>query len=190
MIRRFLVPGLLICVLPLHVQAGHNKKHSITLSWIAPLTKAGETVVGYNVYRSDKENGQYKLLAKQISSLTYVDTTVRSGHTYYYKVTSVDNQGRESVAVRTRAQAGRKKKHSVTLNWNAPVAKAGETVVGYNVYRSEKENGQYQLLAKQISSLTYVDTAVRSGHTYYYKVTSVDNQGRESVGAITRATVP
>ena len=71
-----------------------------------------------------------------------------------------------------------------------PVTKAGQTIAGYNVYRSEKENGEYKLLAKGIKSLTFVDAEVDSGHTYYYKVTSVDGKGRESVAARTKATVP
>jgi len=82
------------------------------------------------------------------------------------------------------------KKKSVTLKWNAPVARAGETVVGYNIYRSDKENGNYGLMAEKIKELTYVDTSVQSGHTYYYRVTSVDTKGGESTAATTKATVP
>jgi len=56
--------------------------------------------------------------------------------------------------------------------------------------RSEKENSHYDLIAKKVNALTYVDTAVQSGHTYYYKVTSRDAKGRESTAATTKATVP
>lgn len=88
------------------------------------------------------------------------------------------------------AQAGQNKKHTVTLKWNAPVAREGQAVVGYNIYRGDKENGHYELLAKGVSSLTYTDAAVKSGRTYHYKVTSVDARGRESTAATTTATVP
>ena len=86
-------------------------------------------------------------------------------------------------------QAEQKKKHSVTLKWNAPAARVG-TVVGYNVYRRDRAKGHYALIAKQINALTYIDDNLQSGHTYYYKVTSVDAQGRESTAATTKARVP
>lgn len=99
--RRALILLLLIFLLPAAVHPQQNKKHSVTLKWNAPI--AGERVVGYNIYRSDKENGHYGLIAKRVKALTYVDTAVQSGHTYYYKVTSRDAKGRESTAATTKA---------------------------------------------------------------------------------------
>ena len=82
------------------------------------------------------------------------------------------------------------KKHRVTLKWQAPALPAGEIVVGYNIYRSDQENGHDELIAEKVNALTYIDTAVQSGHTYYYRVTSMDAKGRESIPATTNATVP
>ena len=82
------------------------------------------------------------------------------------------------------------KKHSVTLKWDAPVTRAGGKIVGYNVYRSGEENGHYELIAEKVSALTYIDGAVQSGHTYYYRVTSLNAKGRECAPATTKATVP
>ena len=87
-------------------------------------------------------------------------------------------------------QAQQKKGHSVTLKWNAPVARSGETIVGYNVYQSDEENGRYALIARNNRSRTYTDHKVKSGQTYYYKVTSVDKKGRESSAATTKTAVP
>ena len=82
------------------------------------------------------------------------------------------------------------RKHRVTLAWQAPVLPPGEKIVGYNVYRSGEENGHYELIAEKVSALTYIDSAVQSGHTYYYRVTSLNAKGRESAPATTKATVP
>ncbi|MFZ3214197.1 MAG: trypsin-like peptidase domain-containing protein [Terriglobales bacterium] len=81
------------------------------------------------------------------------------------------------------------KKLSVTLRWNAP-RRGGTKVVGYNIYRSDEENGPYGLIAEEVSALKYVDKTVQSGHTYYYRVTSMDAWGRESTAATTKATLP
>jgi fibronectin type 3 domain-containing protein len=88
------------------------------------------------------------------------------------------------------ADARQKKKHAITLKWEAPVGQVGASVIGYSIYRGDKENGDYKVIAKNVRSLTYRDAAVQSGHTYYYKVTSVDANGRESTAVTTKATVP
>jgi len=67
---------------------------------------------------------------------------------------------------------------SVVLNWNASTSQ----VVGYRVYRSATSGGSFSLLsASEVSGLTYTDTTVSSGSTYYYVVTAVDSAGVESV---------
>ena len=68
--------------------------HSVTLNWTASTS----TVSGYNVYRSTVSGGPYtKLNSSPIATTTFVDTTVQSGQTYFYVVTSVDSSGVESV---------------------------------------------------------------------------------------------
>jgi len=67
--------------------------HSVTLTWTASTS----TVTGYNVYRSSVSGGPYtKLNSTAIAATTYVDTTVQSGQTYFYVVTSVDSSSVES----------------------------------------------------------------------------------------------
>jgi fibronectin type 3 domain-containing protein len=55
-------------------------------------------VAGYNVYRSSVSGGPYtKLNATPVTALTYTDSTVSAGATYYYVVTDVASDGTESV---------------------------------------------------------------------------------------------
>jgi fibronectin type 3 domain-containing protein len=66
----------------------------------------------------------------------------------------------------------------VQLNWNASTSQ----VVGYRVYRSEVSGGSFSALnGTAINALTYDDTSVSSGTTYYYVVKAVDASGNESV---------
>jgi hypothetical protein len=69
--------------------------------------------------------------------------------------------------------------HSVVLTWDASTS---TDVVGYNVYRSSVSGGPYALLSASIpaGTLTYTDTTVQAGRTYYYVVTAVDSGGNES----------
>ncbi len=67
--------------------------HSVTLTW-SPSTS---TVAGYNVYRSVVSGGPYsKLDSSVVSTDSYTDSTVQSGQTYYFVVTSVTALGVES----------------------------------------------------------------------------------------------
>jgi fibronectin type 3 domain-containing protein len=78
--------------------------------------------------------------------------------------------------------------HSATLSWTASVS----TVAGYNPYRSTVSGGPYtKLTAAPVTALTYVDTVVVSGTTYFYVVTAVTSSGVESVySAQVSGTVP
>ena len=87
-------------------------------------------------------------------------------------------------------QTAQPKPHKVTLKWNSPAASSVPAAVGYNIYRSEHKDGPYEVIAKRVQSPTYTDTKVRSGHIYYYKVTSVAANGKESTAATTTAKVP
>ena len=59
---------------------------------------------------------------------------------------------------------------------------------GFNLYRAEKENGEYikindQLIPAKGSSIQgasyeFVDANVKNRKTYYYKLEDIDNQGK------------
>jgi Zn-dependent M28 family amino/carboxypeptidase len=82
--------------------------------------------------------------------------------------------------VQARSQALRSiftSRKMVVLTWNASAG----SIAGYNVYRSLTSHGAYQRVnASLLRSLYYVDRLLRSDVTYYYVVTAVDTQGRES----------
>jgi len=68
--------------------------------------------------------------------------------------------------------------HSVSLTWNASTS----TVSGYNVYRSTVSGGSYTKINSSLAAvLTYTDSTVQNGTTYYYVTTAVDSTGAESV---------
>jgi fibronectin type 3 domain-containing protein len=67
-------------------------QHHVDLQW-SPGSNADVT---YNAYRSLTSGGPYVPIATSLTGVTYSDWTVKSGTTYYYVVTAVDSQGRES----------------------------------------------------------------------------------------------
>jgi hypothetical protein len=74
---------------------GTGTAHSVSLTWTA---SASTGVVGYYVYRGATSGGPYtKLNASPVAAISYTDSTVASGQTYYYVATAVDGSGTESV---------------------------------------------------------------------------------------------
>jgi hypothetical protein len=68
--------------------------------------------------------------------------------------------------------------HTVHLTWGA----SSSQIIGYRVYRSEISGGSYSSLnGTVLDVLTYDDSTVSLGTTYYYVVTAVDASGNESV---------
>ena len=67
--------------------------HSVALAW----SPSASTVVGYNAYSSAKSGGPYtKLTGTPVAAMSYTDTNVQTGKTYFYVVTAVDSRNVES----------------------------------------------------------------------------------------------
>lgn len=68
--------------------------HTVSLSWTASTS----VVSGYNVYRSTTSGTGYtKLNGTLVPAVSYTDSTVVNGITYYYVTTAVDGSGNESI---------------------------------------------------------------------------------------------
>jgi hypothetical protein len=75
---------------------GTGVAHEVDLSWSAP-TSSPDPVAGYNIYRATGSGSVVRINSSPGAAVVYVDSTVASGATYSYQVTSVDSSGVESV---------------------------------------------------------------------------------------------
>src|SRR5947207_1747869 len=162
---------------------------TVTLTWSAPSSNGGSPITNYRIYRGTSSNGE-TLKATIGNVLTYTDTTVTNGVTYYYQVSAVSNVGEgprsnEASATPTApatppgapqglgATAG---DATVTLTWSAPNSNGGSPITNYRIYRGTSSNGE-TLNATIGNVLTYTDTTVTNGVTYYYQVSALNNVG-------------
>jgi len=162
---------------------------TVTLTWSAPSSNGGSPITNYRIYRGTSSNGE-TLLATIGNVLTYTDTAVTNGVTYYYQVSAVNNVGEglrsnEASATPTvpvtppgapqglGATAG---DATVTLTWSAPSSNGGSPITNYKIYRGTSSNGE-TLKATIGNVLTYTDTTVTNGVTYYYQVSAVNAAG-------------
>ncbi|HEX7501835.1 MAG TPA: M28 family metallopeptidase, partial [Acidobacteriota bacterium] len=69
------------------------------------------------------------------------------------------------------------RRKSVYLDWNA----SPEALAGYHVYRAVKSHGPYQRLTTQpVARTSFADLLLPADQAYYYVLSAVDGQGRES----------
>lgn len=92
-------------------------------------------------------------------------------------VTIASNASNSAVSIPLSGTSVQGEQHSVTLTWNA----SSSSVLGYNIYRSGASSGPFSRLNASLDTLlSYTDTDVQAGQTYYYEVTSVDSTNTES----------
>lgn len=78
----------------------------------------------------------------------------------------------------TASGSGATVQHTVDLWWNASTS---SSITGYNVYRGASPTGPFSRINPSVdTALSYSDSAVQSGTTYYYVTTAVDASGVES----------
>ena len=76
----------------------------------------------------------------------------------------------------------------VTVTWQAPVTDGGSPITGYTIYRSIRAGFETRV-AIVGNVLTYADTGLSNGVTYWYQVTAVNAVG-EGVRSPERSAMP
>lgn len=164
------------------IKAASNSYNSIKLTWNKAINGAN----GYAVYRSTSKDGKYTL-RKTITSkntIEFTDTGLDTNTTYYYKVRAyrmiADKKKYGSyseivcakpVLSKTTITVSSKSKKA-TIKWNKVLGASG-----YKVYSATSSNGTYSLkkTITSINTLSYTNTNLVSGKTYYYKVRAYRN---------------
>lgn len=161
------------------------------LQW-NPVTGATE----YNVYKTTQKDKDLKL-AGTTKPNRYIDKDLAAGKTYYYYITAVvggKESGRSVVgAISTAAEkvfvpltkptieGGHVKtlpngRPGIGIRWEGA---KGSELVGFNMYRSTTKGKGYVLVGSPTSD-TFEDADVKPGATYYYVVTAVDSNFKET----------
>lgn len=164
------------------IKATSNSYNSIKLTWNKTVNGAN----GYAVYRSTSKDGKYTL-RKTITSkntIEFTDTGLDTNTTYYYKVrpyrmiSDKKEYGSYSEIVcakpvlsKTKITVSSKSKKA-TIKWNKVLGASG-----YKVYSATSSDGTYSLkkTITSINTLSYTNTNLVSGKTYYYKVRAYRN---------------
>ena len=151
-----------------------NGKLVVDLSW-----RASQYAQSYTVYRSSSSSGTYSVVAENVTSTSWTDSSPLSGNNYYkveasgYGLTSSQSSPTSlnfTLAAPTDLSVNmieRNGKLVVDLSWTA-----SQYAQSYTVYRLEDSSGTYSVVAENITSTSWTDSSPLSGNNFY-KVVSV-----------------
>jgi fibronectin type 3 domain-containing protein len=174
----------------------------VTLTWLEPSSNGGLAITNYLIYRGTTSGGE-ALLTTVGNVLTYVDTGLTNGQTYYYKVSATNSvgEGPQSSEISSvplgppsapQDLSVTSGNTEATLSWSAPLTDGGYPVITYKIYRGIV-SGVELYLTDVGTVLTYTDTGLTNGVTYYYKVSAANILGegpQSSEASATPATIP
>ncbi len=163
----------------------HNK---VLLKWTAPALKGTyQSIDQYNIYKSTSSSN-FTLIESKTTENYFIDSSVNTGYSYYYKIKTVDDNNEEDTDTTNYyinlidtsfppdtliAFAG---ENWVTLNWKRVTL----TADSYNIYKSTTSGNYgepyiYSLGVNQYKEFT--DYNVQRGITYYYTITAINSAG-------------
>lgn len=153
------------------IKAAEVTTSSIRLTW-----DAVDGARGYRIERATKTDGDYGVVADNLTTTSFIDNGLNDNTTYYYRAYSVTTAAKDNASAVLAVTTA--KRETPTAVDNVHVA-AGDGKVSlswdyrsgfsYNVYRAAKAEGDYALLSTTFSG-SYSDATVTNGNTYYYKV--------------------
>ncbi|MCI8327583.1 MAG: hypothetical protein HFI37_07385 [Lachnospiraceae bacterium] len=153
--------------------------NTLSIKW-----KKASGADGYAIYRSTSKNGTYKKIAtiKSAKTLNYTDKKLTTGKKYYYKVRAYQTVKKKKVwgkyssvkagtpipskvsGVKATSVDGNK----IKLTWNKVSG-----AKSYTIYRSTSKSGTYQAIKTGCTSVSYTNSKLKNGITYYYKIAAI-----------------
>lgn len=162
------------------IKATNNGYNSIKLTW----NKLGD-VTGYWIYRKTP-GSKYKTIAKVSgTTVSYKDKNLVTGKKYYYKIKGYKKIGQTTYkGSKSKASKAYPKPAKVKITSIKSTAKCAKLywkkvagASGYVIYRSESKTGKYTKIKeiKKQTKISYNNTGLLKGKTYYYKVMAYRN---------------
>jgi fibronectin type 3 domain-containing protein len=169
----------------------------IVLTWTAS-DQGSQPITDYKIFRGTTSTDLGYLDRTGSANVTYIDAGLMSGMAYYYQVVAVNSVGDSARSFAAQASslmapvAGAPANvstvnvipndNSVNVSWAAPDP-GNAPIIKYYVYRGEVDNSTMAKLVWSGSALSFTDTNVSNGKTYYYWVVATNSIGASESSA-------
>jgi len=155
---------------------------SILVEWAPPPSDGGRAVTGYNLYAGPAADALTFLM--QVAAGTSATHAIENGVTWYFSVSAVNEVGEGPVSAPVWATAmgepsaptqlrAQKLPGAVVLSWARPTADGGSPSLAYRVLKGASADALAET-AEVVDVLSWTDTDVELGGTYYYSVLAVN----------------
>ncbi len=165
--------------------AGNGFVH---LYWGIPSDDGGTVIMGYNIYRGINSGDETLFDSALGFTTSYNDTSIINGEIYYYYVTAVNPVGESEPSdinitnprgppeppKEVQASVG---KEYVMLIWKAPDNDGGAIITAFRIYRGDGSGNFIDFSMVSGLTLSYNDTSVINGVSYYYHVIAINSLG-------------
>jgi titin len=164
---------------------------SVTLSWTAPSSTGGASIIGYTIEQSTDGGSTWAVVVADTGSPTTlrVISGLTNGTAYGFRVSAITRGGTGSPSaaagatpatipgsptVVTASPADRQ----VTINWAPPVSDGGSSILGYTVERSSNGGSTWTVIATSLTETTFTDAgSLTNGSLYVYRVSALNAFG-------------
>lgn len=167
----------------------------VNLVWVQSSSPG---ITQNKVYRSTAgSGGPYNLLATLTATTSYSDTAVVNGSTYYYTVSAVNAAGESALSAYAGATPSAPAPPLAPSNLTATGAKRKVTITwmdnssnenGFKIERSTNNVNFTQITTVAPNTISYANTGLTSGTTYYYRVRAYNTNGDSAYSNTASAT--
>jgi fibronectin type 3 domain-containing protein len=172
--------------------------HQINLTWLAPLSNGGSSILNYSIYMGTTSGAETWIANVSTSQTSYLKMGLTNGIVYYFVVSAVNDvgYGENSTRVSNYSRTVPSTPSDliaiggnaiVNLTWTIP-DNGGSPITKYNLYRGTTP-GSIALYLTIDPTNTYVDTGLINGQTYYYRISAINIAG-ESVLTSSVSAIP
>lgn len=167
----------------------------VTLEWDAPDHAGDSPIKHYRLYRGTSTNTLAHVpVTLDAKATKHVDTGLRNGVTYYYRLAANNTQGEGAptltLAVTPAAAPGKPEAATalggagqIVLTWNEPATDGGAAIIGYQVFRSTQSSVDPtdtakggQMIAQIGATTTYTDAGLGFPFEAWYRVKAVNGR--------------
>jgi fibronectin type 3 domain-containing protein len=170
----------------------------IVITWSRPIQDGGSEVTHYVIYRGTSLDDLEPLNTFRTDELSFEDTEIDAGTTYYYAVAAVTTAGEGPSSLPASARSfgppgaplglvASASNSEVALFWETPDDDGGSSITGYGIMRGTPTSGLQELV--QLGVVTsYLDTTVVNDLTYDYVIAAINEAGTGTYTEIIKAT--
>ena len=192
---------------PTDVVASTTLESRIDIAWVAPTDTGDSEIIGYRVEYTWHPGDNWSLLAQTDGETTISHEGVRSGASFGYRVSAINDHGRgpssltgvastfvsvdqqRNVPGPPESLAATATQTSITLSWQAPTENGGADVTGYQVEWSS-DGVDWTELAANTPELSYQHSNLSVGTEYRYRVAALNSAGAGAWAELTQPTDP